>query len=129
MRSAHIPEGTPVRVYRNLHRDCLSVQARVNGAWRVVAHRDSVNLSNVTFKVSEAGRQRALREGRKNVHAFVVGSYVSSAWDERAPDDTGTFISYNPRLAARFYKADGTLIDRAHVAVVGTRRSVAWGAR
>lgn len=63
-----------VMVYFNLHRKCLSVKA-LDGErkGRVVAHAKMVVLHNATFKVSEAGRQRVIREKRKNVHAGVVG--------------------------------------------------------
>ena len=63
-----------VFVYFNLHRKCLSVKAlEGERKGRVIAHADMVVLDNVTFKVSEAGRQRVIREQRKNVHAGVVG--------------------------------------------------------
>ena len=66
-----------VFVYFNLHRKCFSVKA-LEGEFkgRVVAHASHVNLIHCTFKVSEAGRQRVLREKRKNVHAGVVGQLV-----------------------------------------------------
>ncbi len=41
---------------------------------RVIGYTESVNLEDVEFKVSEAGRQRLLREKRKNVHAFAIGT-------------------------------------------------------
>jgi hypothetical protein len=67
-----------VFVYFNLHRKCLSVKAlEGENKGRVIAHADSVELVNVTFKVSEAGRQRVLREKRKNVHAGVVGTLTN----------------------------------------------------
>ena len=34
-------------------------------------------LFDAQFKVSEKGRQRVLREQKKNVHAYVVGTWVS----------------------------------------------------
>lgn len=61
-----------VFVYKNLHKDCYSV--RDESTRRVVAHQDFVHLTDVAFKVSEAGRQRVLRERRKNVHAGVRGN-------------------------------------------------------
>ena len=89
-----------VFVYFNLHRKCFSIKA-LEGAnkGRVVAHRDDVLLFDGTFKVSEAGRQRVLKEQRKNVHAGVVGQ-----WDETGTDlitidrvtTIGTPITYNP---------------------------------
>ena len=71
-----------VFVYRNLHKNCWSVKAlEGENKGRVIRHAQSVMLSNCTFKVSEAGRQRVLRERSKNVHAGVVGQLVSSDVD------------------------------------------------
>jgi hypothetical protein len=65
-----------VFVYFNLHRKCFSIKALEGpDKGRVVAHRDGVLLFDGTFKVSEAGRQRVLRERKKNVHAGVVGRW------------------------------------------------------
>ena len=63
-----------VEVYRNLHNGKLSVRDRKTK--RVVAHVDNITLAGVCFRVSQAGRERVLREGRKNVHAFVSGKVV-----------------------------------------------------
>jgi hypothetical protein len=62
-------KGLRVFVYRNLHRHCLSVRF-LN---RVIAWVDSIVLKDCTFKVSQAGRDRVIRERRKNIHAGVVG--------------------------------------------------------
>lgn len=63
-----------VYVYRNLHKDCWSVKAlEGEHKGRVIYHAQNVTLSDCTFKVSKAGRERVLRERRKNVHAGVVG--------------------------------------------------------
>jgi hypothetical protein len=63
-----------VFVYWNLHRKCWSVKA-LEGPFkgRVFTHAREIDLGYVRFKVSEAGRQRVLREGKKNVHAGAVG--------------------------------------------------------
>ena len=48
-----------------------------------------VELSNPTFKVSEKGRQRVLRDNVRNVHAWVVGDWTAKGWDcEGSPFDT-----------------------------------------
>jgi len=61
-------------VYFNLHKRCWSIRAQSGPEkGRVVAHADTVLLDGCTFKVGEAGRQRVIREGRKNVHAGCVG--------------------------------------------------------
>lgn len=59
------------RVYRNLHNGKLSLMDVQTNT--VVGHADSVQLCAVNFRVGEAGRQRVIKEGRKNVHAFIVG--------------------------------------------------------
>ena len=60
-----------VKVYYNLNLDCLSVIDAETGLLYCHAHR--VELHDAKFRVQEAGRQRVLREKRKNVHAYVVG--------------------------------------------------------
>lgn len=90
-----IDYSKPVRVYWNLHRHCYSVQQR----GLVVAHAQSVTLHSAGFKVSEAGRQRVLREGRKNVHAFVTG-YLT---DGRCrPERCMHRVIYNPHRHTSF---------------------------
>lgn len=63
--------------YFNLHKKCFSVKA-LEGLHkgRVIHHASEALLHDVTFRVSEAGRQKVLAERRKNVHAGVVGQLV-----------------------------------------------------
>ena len=92
-----------VFVYFNLHRKCFSVKALegVNKG-RVIKHAHFVALENVTFKVSEAGRQRVLKEQRKNVHAGVVGTLVDSL------DVVGSErVTYNPYKGSTFVTGIG----------------------
>jgi hypothetical protein len=98
-----------VFVYFNLHRKVFSVKA-LEGAskGRVVAHLPQVSLTDAVFKVSEAGRQRVLREQRKNVHAGVVG-YLSEI--PETDIDTMTAVTYNPYLYSSFV----TLADQLPV--------------
>ena len=65
-----------VRVYRNLHTGTLSMQTKTEKGWRVTAHPHGVILDSCKFVVREGGRQRVLREKRKNVHAFIEGTLV-----------------------------------------------------
>jgi hypothetical protein len=85
--------GQRVKVYFNLHNHLFSIVA-MDGEHKgkVVCHAEGLTLSNVTFKVSEAGRQRVLREKRKNVHAFVIGKFEGFS-DKLA---NGIPITYNP---------------------------------
>lgn len=65
------------RVYFNLHRKLWSVQIKnAQGRWYVAFHAQTVQLEGVRWIVSEAGRQRVVRERRKNVHAFCTGTVV-----------------------------------------------------
>lgn len=66
----------PVFVYRNLHGDAESLYSIRQGGL-VVAHTNDVLLENATFVVNKKGWERCLREGRKNVHAFVRGRVIS----------------------------------------------------
>lgn len=63
-----------VKVHRNLNAKCLSITA-TEGEFkgRVIAHCQAVRLLDVTFKVSETSRQRIIRTGVKDVHAYAVG--------------------------------------------------------
>lgn len=62
-------------VYFNLNRKCWSIKA-MEGPSKglVVGHAKYVDMADVTWKVSEAGRQRVIRDKRKNVHAGAVGN-------------------------------------------------------
>lgn len=67
-----------VSVHWNYNKRLFSVTAlEGENKGRVIAHATTVVLVEedepVVFKVSEAGRQRVLRQNRKNVHAKVVG--------------------------------------------------------
>ena len=88
----------PVRIYRNLHRKCYSVQQKDHrGVWLVVAHCDEFRIAHADFVVSKAGHRRVFRERRKNVHAYIIGMLTSDA-DYLA----NVTISYNPYVASFF---------------------------
>jgi hypothetical protein len=95
-----------VFVYFNLHRKCFSIKALEGPKkGRVVAHRNDVLLFDGTFKVSEAGRQRVLRERKKNVHAGVVGEWDETGTDLISIDRVTTIgrpVTYNPYKYSTF---------------------------
>lgn len=91
-----------VFVYFNLHKKCFSIKAlEGDRKGRVVAHSNTVLLESCKFKVSEAGRQRVLREKRKNVHAGVSGTWINYCTN-RADNQfdfisiVGRQVTYNP---------------------------------
>jgi len=87
--------GRRVRIYRNLRRHCYSVQL----GGKVVAHCRRVFVRDAVFKVSEAGRQRVLRESRKNVHAWVIGTITRR---QVAGGFLPEQVFYNPFLYSTF---------------------------
>lgn len=90
-----------VDVYWNLHKKCFSVRDRKTR--RVVAHKQHVLVYDPLFVVSEAGRQRVLREQRKNVHAFIRGtSDLHDYYETLVSTSTLPEVTYNPYNAPSF---------------------------
>jgi len=88
----------PVEVYKNLNRGCWSV--RQNGIVRF--HTYAIALEQCQFKVSESGRQRVLREKRKNVHAFIKGIFIKKGGLVK-----GDKVTYNPYKMSSFRHLGG----------------------
>lgn len=109
-----------VFVYFNLHKKCFSIKAlEGDRKGRVVAHSDTVLLEGCKLMVSEAGRQRVLREKRKNVHAGVTGVWINA---DRAESHfeflsmVGRQVTYNPYKYSSFViKATEQSVDKADV--------------
>ena len=91
-----------VEVYFNLHKYTWSFRQCSTG--RVILHTDKVHIRDPQFVVRKSGRERVLREGKKNVHAFVRGdiTYFDDFFDPDYLDYS--LVSYNP------YKHD-TFVD------------------
>ena len=89
-----------VEVYKNLHKNCWSV--RDNKTRRVIGHVRHIHLTDTTLVVRPSGRDRVLREGVKNVHAFVTGTLVSA--NQYYPDSWGYSeeIVYDPYMHSSF---------------------------
>ena len=109
-----------VFVYFNLHKKCFSIKAlEGDRKGRVVAHSNTVLLESCKFKVSEAGRQRVLREKRKNVHAGVTGTWINADRVESCYEFlsmVGRQVSYNPYKYSSFViKATEQTVDKADV--------------
>lgn len=79
-----------VWVHWDKHRKRWSL--RING--RVADKPTDLHLKNCTFRVWQSGRERAIREGKRNVHAFVVG--VIATPEERCSADQAVAVMYNP---------------------------------
>lgn len=101
-----------VRVYRNLHKRCFSVQDYKTR--KVIFHTESVAIDNPEFKVYQSGRNRVLREKRKNVHAYIVGELGL------APESLDGFspVYYNPYKAEQFMDSKNQPIFEANKCVL-----------
>lgn len=119
-----------VKVYRNITKGCYSIQDKKTRL--VIAHAGSVYLKDAIFRVSEAGRQRVLREKRKNVHAFVEGWAVDDLPYEDARVRGGTFddnyrVRYNPYHNKQFVDTKGRALKRAGVVLLTPKGVFAYG--
>lgn len=87
-----LPEGTRVEVYKNLNKGCWSIRsASGETRGRVLAHADRVVLKDAKFVIQQAGKRRAIRERRRNVHAFVRG-YIT----HKRPPGERRPVRYHP---------------------------------
>lgn len=102
-------EALKVFCYFNLHKKVWSVRAMEGPQkGKVIAHRETVYLLDASPKVSEAGRQRVISEGRKNVHAGITGYWSDAVIP---PESLGVFmgssaITYNPYKNRTFVYRD-----------------------
>tara|TARA_Y100000034_G_C6693213_1_gene305320 strand:+ start:174 stop:590 length:417 start_codon:yes stop_codon:yes gene_type:complete len=91
-----------VEIYLNLHKTKKEGSAvysvRSMETRRVIKHiKGNVIMNNVQFIVSKAGRDRVLKEQRKNVHAFIRGELVGCRRsNEPFPILPGGIVTYNP---------------------------------
>lgn len=92
-----------VFVYRNLKNNkwsikCVDKSPKYRHVYqRVVGYASSVFLTSVKPKVSEPGRQRVIKEKRKNVHAGLVGRLDGVfMWECRNYDVTDENVMVSP---------------------------------
>lgn len=107
-----ITTGTPVRIYWNLHKHCYSVQTQQrstkgNNRWIVASHTEAISLTDCTFNVSKAGQARVRTENRKNVHAFIHGTWAAHN------EPTATKITYDPYTMDGFQTKQGEPVHTA----------------
>jgi hypothetical protein len=106
-----------VFVYFNLHKRCFSVKALEGQAkGLVIAYANDVVLFDPVFKVSKAGRDRVLRERKKNVHAGVIGDWDPAQYKPARTVELwatgGREVTYNPYKYEQFvYKNTETPVD------------------
>lgn len=118
--------ATKVDVYFNLHKKCLSV--RDCESRRVIAHVDAIALKQATFRVSESGRQRVLRDRRKNVHAFVRGYLDTTPHMRDVVNKCDVQVTYNPYKYDSFVRvSDTSPVKQASNVIIQGRVIMATG--
>ena len=118
-------ETKRVEVYYNLHKHVLSVRQR----GRVIMHTPTIELENVVFSVQPAGRNKVLKQKRKNVHAFVRGELLNS--DSKRIEksltrnsDNWRLVTYNPYKYESFVYSDNEKPIHSASRVIVDGRSV-----
>ena len=86
-----------VKVYKNLTKNTWSIQDYKTR--KVIGYSENIRLEDAKFVVSKSGRQRVLREGKKYVHAFVVGELVDT-WNLTESFEE---VRYNPHIFDAFF--------------------------
>jgi hypothetical protein len=115
-----------VAVYRNLQKNCLSIQSRERVNYGlIIGYCKSIFIKRPKFIVREKGRLRVLEEGRKNVHAFVFGECPSLelwSWlrDITMGGNPTTKVFYNPYKYSTFVDKDGNPVHKARAVLVNT---------
>lgn len=113
-------DGKRVWVYRNLKfgRGVPPLYS-VMWKWKVIARVNEILLHDCKFVVRQGGYKRVLKTGRKNVHAFVVGTVLNTICgiDKYSPD-YDIKINYNPKIGDRFYAYKYNLLGKEYLGPV-----------
>ena len=98
-----IETGKKVAVYYNLNRGGWSIaeykSPRCYG--KVLGYAQSVTLTDCRCVVRESSRLTVIKDKRRQVHAWIVGTLVAT--DEAKPAQLESAVSYNPFKCGHFY--------------------------
>lgn len=102
----NIDKSKGYRVHMNLHKNCFSVSQYIieKKGWRVTNHVSTLEAEDITFNVSEVSRQRALRKGSRNVHAYAHAKSVKL--NPVKILNTQNVCNYNPFKNSQFYNLE-----------------------
>lgn len=117
VKNRTIDYGCRVKVYRNLHKKGRWYSIMQFGL--VVAHAQQLMLGDAVFKVSQAGRRRVLKTGRKNVHAFVTGCIAKNGLMGMLESDGKPLpakVTYNPRAGDTHFMVNNLTTDGYEIA-------------
>ncbi len=96
-----IDYNRPVRVFKNWKLGCYNIMQ----SGKLLTSARQVRLSGVEFLVRESGRKRMLHNGRRNVHAYAVGTlvdYVHPAESRDLGKLSGRGVFYDPYKFSSF---------------------------
>lgn len=95
-------------IYRNLHKGGFSVRHR----GLVIANIHRFTADDVEFRISEAGRRRAVRQQSRNVHAYLVSDnppkelrWRDSTFDRHIDENEMEPVFYHPLKLKNFVVA------------------------
>ena len=89
-KNRELNPNKPVEIYRNLNKPGKTYSIRQDGL--IIGHSNSLLLKDCEFIVNEVGRQRVIKQKRKNVHAFIRGELLNCNPEHL---DYGE-VTYNP---------------------------------
>jgi hypothetical protein len=98
--------------YRNLNRKGVVWSVKDCKSNRVIDRAHEVYFEDVDLKVSQAGRERVIKEQRKNVHAGVKGTRLFAVKNNLVWQKA----SYNPYKNQSFVLEDGSPVHHAKFA-------------
>lgn len=96
-----IDYNRPVRVFKNWKLGCYNIMQ----SGKLLTSARQVHLSGVEFLVRESGRRRMIENGRRNIHAYAVGTLIDYVHPEESRDldkFSGRSVFYNPYKFSSF---------------------------
>jgi hypothetical protein len=97
--------GKKVMLYYNLHKQTFSIIYKS----LVIFHADYVKLKDVEFRVRPGGREKVLKEKRKNVHSFVIGTlmdYCIFPCENLPSEPNNNIVTYSPYKYSSYVMKD-----------------------
>ena len=111
-KGIYIVTHKKVYIYRNLHKDCWSIQYR----GKVIGYAKKLELMDVEFRVRPGGYKKAQQTKTKNVHAFIIGRIVGTG--KRQPKfNNKNKVTYSPFKVPFFVNkmSDKPVLNAEHV--------------
>jgi hypothetical protein len=107
-----IDETKEIKVYRNLHKTGKWYSIKQDNL--VVGHAKRLCLSKPRFLINQSGKQRAIKEQQRNVHALIIGYLRKSGMGTTAAGNLKVKIKYDPFKPYGFYN-DNLTINRLEI--------------